>query len=69
MAFIGSNTSSAAYNFRAASAGGQFISNYLTAINNGSGILAIDSVYTQGIDLWHIGDGTWFLGSATNGLG
>ncbi len=68
-AAIGSNASSAAYNFRAASAGGQFVNNYLTAPNNGSGVLGIDSVYTQPIDLGHIGDGTWFLGSASNGLG
>ncbi|EDY20583.1 autotransporter-associated beta strand repeat protein [Chthoniobacter flavus Ellin428] len=66
---IGSNTSSAAYNFRSAFAGGQFINNALTAVNNGSGILAINSVYNQAIDLGHIGDGTWFLGSTGNGVG
>ncbi|MEI9894806.1 MAG: hypothetical protein WDN28_13190 [Chthoniobacter sp.] len=41
----------------------------VTAANNGSGILAINSLYTQAIDLAHIGDGTWFLGSSGNGAG
>ena len=68
-AVIGSNASSAAYNFRAAFAGGQFINSRIAAPNNGAGILAINSVYNQPIDLGHIGDGTWFLGSTTNGEG
>jgi autotransporter-associated beta strand protein len=68
-ALIGSNVSFASYNFRSPFAGGQFVNSYVAAPNVGSGILAINSVYSQAIDLGHIGDGTWFLGSSTNGTG
>ncbi|MCX6839395.1 MAG: autotransporter-associated beta strand repeat-containing protein, partial [Verrucomicrobia bacterium] len=37
--------------------------------NAGSAIIALNTVYTQAIDLAKIGDGTAFLGSTTNGVG
>ncbi|WP_461784644.1 beta strand repeat-containing protein [Prosthecobacter sp.] len=37
--------------------------------NAGSAIIALNTVYTQTIDLAKIGDGTAFLGSTTNGVG
>jgi autotransporter-associated beta strand protein len=37
--------------------------------NAGSAIIALNTVYTQAIDLAKIGDGTAFLGSTANGVG
>ncbi len=37
--------------------------------NAGSAIIALNTVYTQAIDLARIGDGTAFLGSTQNGVG
>jgi autotransporter-associated beta strand protein len=37
--------------------------------NAGAAIIALNTVYTQALDLAKIGDGTAFLGSTTNGVG
>lgn len=57
--------------FRAAGLGGtQATSNYyLTNTNPANGALALNTIYTQSLDLRALGDGTWFLGSSTNGVG
>ena len=57
------------YDIRVPNAGGQFVNNMLTAPRTGSGVLAINSLYNNTIDLAHIGDGTFFLGSVQNGEG
>ena len=66
---IADNSPVSAYNLRAAFAGGQFVNSLISAPNTGAGILGINSVYTNAIDLARIGDGTWFLGSTQNGEG
>ncbi|MEQ1859582.1 MAG: autotransporter-associated beta strand repeat-containing protein [Chthoniobacteraceae bacterium] len=58
--------------FRAAGLGGApaAASNYyLTSTNPATGALALNTIYTKALDLRTIGDGTWFLGSSTNGVG
>lgn len=42
---------------------------FLSARNPSSGVLALGSLYTQPLDLRRLGDGMWFLGSMTNGIG
>lgn len=42
---------------------------YTRANNIGAGALSIGSVYTQPIDLAKLGDGLWYLGSASNNIG
>jgi autotransporter-associated beta strand protein len=37
--------------------------------NNGSAIIALNTVYTQTLNMARLGDGTAFLGSTTNGVG
>ncbi|NBV85017.1 MAG: hypothetical protein EBS01_01850, partial [Verrucomicrobia bacterium] len=48
---------------------GPFSNSLLASAQSGGGVLAINTVYTQSLDLSKIGDGTWFLGSAQNGAG
>lgn len=58
--------------FRAAGLGGApaTTSNYYLANTNpANGAIALNTIYTKAIDLRAIGDGTWFLGSSTNGVG
>ncbi|MBX7209625.1 MAG: autotransporter-associated beta strand repeat-containing protein [Verrucomicrobiaceae bacterium] len=59
-------------NFRAAGVGGAqaTASNYyLTSTNPGGGVLALNTVYSNALNMRSLGDGTWFLGSTTNGVG
>lgn len=42
---------------------------YLKASNPSSSALALGTIYTKALDMRSIGDGMWFLGSATNGIG
>jgi autotransporter-associated beta strand protein len=42
---------------------------YRSASNPSSAILSLGTVYTQPIDMRSLGDGMWYLGSATNGVG
>jgi autotransporter-associated beta strand protein len=42
---------------------------FLNARNPSSGVLALGTVYTQALDMRTLGDGMWFLGSMTNGIG
>ena len=42
---------------------------FLNARNPSSGVLALGTVYTQTLDMRSLGDGMWFLGSMTNGIG
>lgn len=42
---------------------------YLNSVNPSNGVLALGTVYTQELDMRAIGDGMWFLGSATNMVG
>lgn len=59
-------------NFRAAGLGGAAAptSNYYLANTNpANGALALNAIYTKTIDLRALGDGNWFLGSTTNGVG
>ncbi len=42
---------------------------YLKAVNPSSSVLALGTVYNQEIDMMALGDGMWFLGSATNMVG
>ncbi len=59
-------------NFRAADVGGSqaITSNYfLTNPNPATGALALNTIYTQPLDLRALGDGTWFLGSTNNAVG
>lgn len=42
---------------------------YTTAVNPASGVLALNTIYTQTLDMLALGDGMWYLGSTTNGLG
>jgi len=45
-------------------------SNYdLTSTNPGGGVLALNTIYTQALDMSTLGDGTWFLGSTNNAIG
>ena len=45
--------------------------NYYTggAVNPNSGVLALNTIYNKTIDMRTLGDGMWFLGSTTNGVG
>jgi autotransporter-associated beta strand protein len=42
---------------------------FLSGRNPSSGVLALGTVYTQALDMSTLGDGMWFLGSMTNGIG
>lgn len=42
---------------------------FLSGRNPSSGVLALGTVYNQAIDMSTLGDGMWFLGSMTNGMG
>lgn len=42
---------------------------YLSNPNPSSSVLALGTTYTQALDMRSIGDGMWFLGSATNMVG
>ncbi len=42
---------------------------FLSARNPSSGVLALGTTYTQPLDMRRMGDGMWYLGSMTNGLG
>lgn len=42
---------------------------FLSARNPSSAVLALGTVYTQPLNLRGLGDGMWFLGSMTNGIG
>ncbi len=42
---------------------------YLSASNPSSAVLALGTIYTQPLDMRTLGDGMWYLGSASNGLG
>ncbi|EDY17462.1 autotransporter-associated beta strand repeat protein [Chthoniobacter flavus Ellin428] len=66
---IGDNTALSSYNLRVPQAAGVFSNNMLIGPNTGSGVLAINSVYSLPINLATIGDGTWYLGSTNNGAG
>lgn len=46
-------------------------SNYYTggAVNPNSGVLALNTIYTQPLNMRALGDGMWYLGSTTNGVG
>jgi hypothetical protein len=48
---------------------GGIANSYVAASNTGSGVLALNSLYTQSLDLSKIGDGSWYLGSTQNGQG
>lgn len=59
-------------NFRAAGVGGAqaTASNYyLTSSNPGNGVLALNTIYSNALDMRALGDGMWYLGSTTNGVG
>ena len=59
-------------NFRAAGVGGApaAINNYyLTSTNPGGGVLALNAIWTNALDLRALGDGTWYLGSTGNAVG
>lgn len=42
---------------------------FLSGRNPSSSVLALSTVYTQALDMRSLGDGMWFLGSMTNGIG
>lgn len=42
---------------------------YLSASNPSMAVLSLGTVYTQALDMSAIGDGMWYLGSVTNGVG
>ena len=42
---------------------------YLSASNPSSTVLSLGTVYTKPLDMRTLGDGMWYLGSATNGVG
>lgn len=42
---------------------------FLSATNPSIGVLSLGTVYTQALNMRTIGDGMWYLGSSTNGLG
>lgn len=42
---------------------------YLSASNPSSTVLSLGTVYTHALDMRAIGDGMWYLGSSTNGVG
>ena len=44
-------------------------SNALLNSNPSTGVLALNTVYTKPLDMRTLGDGTWRLGSTTNGVG
>ena len=58
-------------NFRSAGLGGTPTTDnyYLSAINPSGGVLALNTVYTQALDMGKLGDGMWFLGSTSNAVG
>ncbi|TCO92740.1 autotransporter-associated beta strand protein [Chthoniobacter flavus] len=65
---IGDDTEISNYNLRARGAAGVFDPSALTG-SMGGGILALNDTYTHAIDLGRLGDGTWFLGSSSDGSG
>lgn len=65
---IGDDTEISNYNLRALGAAGVFDPSALTG-SAGGGILALNHLYTHNIDLGRLGDGTWFLGSTSDGSG
>lgn len=66
---IGENAPISAYNLRTPTSGGVQIYGDLTADNSGSGVLALNTTYTNVIDLARIGDGGFYLGSTNDGSG
>ena len=69
---LGSNDTLEAYGYRAAGLGG--IQNgptdyYISATNPSGAVLAINTIYTQTLNLATIGNGFSYLGSTTNGVG
>lgn len=42
---------------------------YLSASNPSSGMLSLGTIYTKALDMRALGDGMWYLGSSTNGIG
>ncbi|MGV3660650.1 MAG: autotransporter-associated beta strand repeat-containing protein [Prosthecobacter sp.] len=42
---------------------------FLSATNPSSGVLSLGTVYTHELDMRTLGDGMWYLGSSTNGIG
>ncbi len=66
---IGDNSTLGSYNLRVPQAFGAPNSNLLLTPNQGGGVIALNSVYSQALDLGKIGDGTFFLGSNNNGAG
>ncbi len=67
---IGDDTVITAYNLRAPFASGAFSNNTSYGASTGGGVLALNSLYDASvINLSRIGDGTWFLGSTSNGSG
>jgi autotransporter-associated beta strand protein len=74
---LASDTALSSFNIRSGTAYGpqpvlsaNGVGQSFTRANNiGAGVLSLGSTYTQAIDLAKLGDGTWFLGSATNGIG
>ncbi|MGC3968285.1 MAG: hypothetical protein QM775_13210 [Pirellulales bacterium] len=77
MVRLASNDPLSSFNLRAANgygpqpilSSGGVGQTYTRATNIGAGVISIGSVYTQAIDLAKIGDGLWYLGSATDNNG
>lgn len=65
---IGDDSEIGSYNLRARGAAGVFDPSALTG-TAGGGILALNDVYTHNINLATLGDGTWFVGSSSDGSG
>ncbi|MGC3969632.1 MAG: autotransporter-associated beta strand repeat-containing protein [Pirellulales bacterium] len=42
---------------------------YFTASNPSTGVLSLNAIYTHALDMSTLGDGMWYLGSSTNGVG
>jgi autotransporter-associated beta strand protein len=76
MVRLASDESLSSFNIRSGSAygpqpilsAGGVGQSYTRANNIGAGVLSLGSTYTQVIDLAKLGDGLWYLGSATNNL-
>lgn len=68
---LAANLSLDQVNFRAGGVGGaQAAGNYyLTNSNPGNGVLALNTIYSNALDMRSLGDGMWYLGSTTNGVG
>jgi autotransporter-associated beta strand protein len=67
---IAENAPISRYNIRAPFGAGVFSNSALTAPSTGSGLLALNTLYDATvIDLARLGDGTWYLGSTSNGSG